>query len=401
MKFKFYSLATLLMQGFASTIIAQLPDNLPMNNLEVYYSFENNANDYFNNCNGAVNGAMLTNDANGNVNAAYSFDGSGDFIDIPAEFVNGQTLSSQTFRVKFKINESGSYTLWNKDGSWQEVAIYIEPDNSIGMFWAFPNYYCSIRTNSNSINLGVWNDVFIIISSNSGTIFIDGVLQNSYQVNNVPSSNISYGHSGSCGTQYGYNRFGFQKISCNPNRYYLGEIDEFGLWSGALTAEEIQQLYIAEVPEGCTDNAACNFNPEAGADDGSCEYAQAYFDCLGNCLNDFDGDGACDELEVPGCTYSFACNYNPLATQDNGSCELPEPYYDCAGNCFLDLNNNGLCDLEEMAGCTSPQAANYHPEASLDDGSCLYTCLGDLNNDETVDTSDLLVFLTVFGQGCP
>ena len=237
-----------LLALFASILVlaneasAQLPNNIPTNNLEVYYSFVNSANDYFNNCNGVVSGASASSDANGNPNSAYSFNGSTDFINIPAEFVNGQTLSSQTFRVKFKINQSGSYTLWNKDGSWQETAIYIEPDNSIGLFWAFPNYYSDIRTNSGSIQLGVWNDVFIIVSNNSASVFINGVQQSSYQVNSVTSSNISYSHSGSCGTQYGNNRFGFVKISCNPNKYHMGEIDEFGLWSRALTNNEITNI---------------------------------------------------------------------------------------------------------------------------------------------------------------
>jgi hypothetical protein len=221
---------------------AQLPNNIPTNNLEVYYSFVNSANDHFNNCNGVVSGASTTNDANGNPNSAYSFNGSTDYIDIPAEFVNGQTLSSQTFRVKFRINQPGSYTLWNKDGSWQETAIYLEPDNSIGLFWAFPNYYSDIRTNSGSIQLGVWNDVFIVVSNNSASVFINGVQQSSYQANTVTSSNISYSHSGSCGTQYGNNRFGFTKISCNPNKYHMGEIDEFGLWSRALTSNEITNI---------------------------------------------------------------------------------------------------------------------------------------------------------------
>jgi hypothetical protein len=110
---------------------------------------------------------------------------------------------------------------------------------------------------------------------------------------------------------------------------------------------------------------------------------------------------AYDEFEVPGCTYSFACNYNPTATRDDGSCDLPEPYYDCAGNCLLDLNGNGLCDLEEVPGCSIPEALNYNPEASLDDGSCLFQCPGDLNNDAQLNTSDLLVFLTVYGESCP
>ena len=36
--------------------------------------------------------------------------------------------------------------------------------------------------------------------------------------------------------------------------------------------------------DGCTDQAACNYNSEATNDDGTCTYAAANFDCDGNCL---------------------------------------------------------------------------------------------------------------------
>ena len=37
-----------------------------------------------------------------------------------------------------------------------------------------------------------------------------------------------------------------------------------------------------------------------------------------DCLNDTDGDGVCDELEVLGCTDATACNYDASATEDDG-----------------------------------------------------------------------------------
>ena len=44
---------------------------------------------------------------------------------------------------------------------------------------------------------------------------------------------------------------------------------------------------------------------------------------------------------------------------------------------------------------------NYNPEAAFDDGSCeVVSCAlqGDLNGDLAVTTSDLLIFLSVFGE---
>jgi hypothetical protein len=87
---------------------------------------------------------------------------------------------------------------------------------------------------------------------------------------------------------------------------------------------------------GCTDVNACNYNADANVEDGSCTYANTYYDCDGNCLSDVDGDGYCDELEVLGCTDAYAINYNADATEEDGSCVYVE---DCELN-FLVLNMN-------------------------------------------------------------
>ena len=51
-------------------------------------------------------------------------------------------------------------------------------------------------------------------------------------------------------------------------------------------------------------------------------FADAGYDCAGNCLADADGDGVCDEFEIAGCTTQSACNYDASATDDDGSCTL-------------------------------------------------------------------------------
>ena len=48
---------------------------------------------------------------------------------------------------------------------------------------------------------------------------------------------------------------------------------------------------------GCMDPEACNYNPSATQNDGSCTYADLYYDCDGNCINDIDMDGECDEVD--------------------------------------------------------------------------------------------------------
>ncbi|MBI1266283.1 MAG: T9SS type A sorting domain-containing protein [Cryomorphaceae bacterium] len=132
---------------------------------------------------------------------------------------------------------------------------------------------------------------------------------------------------------------------------------------------------------GCMSLSACNYNPFALQDDGSClEPIDGCSDCNDEntalVLIDTDGDGVCDGEEIAGCTSSSACNYNDAATDEDESCIEPiEDCYACNetndGLDFVDTDGDGICDGEEIFGCTNPEAENYNPEATEDDGSCI------------------------------
>jgi hypothetical protein len=87
-------------------------------------------------------------------------------------------------------------------------------------------------------------------------------------------------------------------------------------------ATYLQVIHFQDAIFGCTQSAACNFNPAATADNGSCTFTEAGLDCSGNCLADADGDGVCDGDEISGCTDGAACNFNEAATENDGSCEF-------------------------------------------------------------------------------
>jgi len=76
-----------------------------------------------------------------------------------------------------------------------------------------------------------------------------------------------------------------------------------------------------------------------------------------HCINDEDLDEICDELEIEGCSNFGACNYNPVGTQP---CVFPIDLYglnsvDCYGNCLNDTDGDGVCD--EYDNCPE----NYNP----------------------------------------
>jgi hypothetical protein len=150
---------------------------------------------------------------------------------------------------------------------------------------------------------------------------------------------------------------------------------------------------------GCMDPLACNYYPNATFDDGGCIYdGDMYSGNFCMCLIDTDSDGICDEFEISGCTDYEACNYNPEAT-DYDSCEyIADGECDCEGNqldalricggdCEDDYNGNGVCDNLEIYGCTYPDAMNFDPFATADNGSCAYTsnpCPTDLDGNGSV-----------------
>jgi hypothetical protein len=94
---------------------------------------------------------------------------------------------------------------------------------------------------------------------------------------------------------------------------------------------------------------------------------------------DTDNDGVCNANEIAGCTNASACNYNPAATDNNGSCVVPTGCDFCANGAVADgdTDNDGVCNANEIAGCTDSTACNYNANATDSNGTCDYcSCAG-------------------------
>jgi hypothetical protein len=130
---------------------------------------------------------------------------------------------------------------------------------------------------------------------------------------------------------------------------------------------EVDELCPDEIL-GCIDVEACNFNPAANTDDGTCTFPG----CTDPTASNYDATAGCDDSScqyAEGCIDMSACNYDPLAVIDNGTCTYPgctnidACNYDAIAGC-----DDGSCTLP---GCTDPTACNYDATAGCDDGSCL------------------------------
>ena len=161
-------------------------------------------------------------------------------------------------------------------------------------------------------------------------------------------------------------------------------------YDATLTLNGLCTLVETDIP-GCTDASACNYNPQATTDDGSCDFASCSGCTDATACNynpeSTEDDGSCEFTSCAGCTDVNACNYDAGATIDDGSC--------------LELDACGVCggDNSTCSGCTDPEADNYDPNALVDDGSCVFApaCPEDLNNDGQITVADLLELLADFG----
>ena len=99
------------------------------------------------------------------------------------------------------------------------------------------------------------------------------------------------------------------------------------------------------------DDTACNYDINATIDNGSCynndlgcgcdtPAAELGYDCEGNCLSDFDGDGVCD--------FADDCPFNPLETQDSDNDEICDGEDNCPDDynpLQEDIDSNGIGDI--------------------------------------------------------
>ena len=120
-----------------------------------------------------------------------------------------------------------------------------------------------------------------------------------------------------------------------------------------------------------------------------------------NYVIDLQFPGLCSSgAGVPGCTDLAACNYDPLATQDDGTCLYLDALGECGGPCTADDNGNGICDADEACGEAACGAGTYWDAVAGMCRSTLLLCPGDVDGDGTVNVTDVLDVLGGFGANC-
>jgi hypothetical protein len=227
-----------------ANLMAQ-PNYVPTNGLVGWWPFNGNADDESGNGNnGTVNGATLTADRFGNSNKAYSFDGVNDFIQSPNQTLTGSVSFSGWYQMSdfdtpgndmfYISNQSTTNDIYSSNIAFGFRSYQGQYGHSTYVASPLTGYYA---TNNLPIE-NVWHHITCVFENGSYVkMYLDNILI--YSNNNVATS-LSQASLpllfGGTGTSSFY--------------YYLGQLDDIGIWNRALTEQEIANLY-----NGCSNTS--------------------------------------------------------------------------------------------------------------------------------------------------
>ena len=236
---------------------------------------------------------------------------------------------------------------------------------------------------------------------------------------NIPPTggctNVGTGFNNSWPANWSTTTNGFYTYTLNTNTFGLNGSGAWTVtiqnaWTGSAVATYDLDIVFDGICEGdCFIPSACNYDPFADLiNNDLCIFADdlysppGIYDCDGNCLLDFDGDGICNALEIPGCQEPWACNYNPQATDPappSAPCSYPESNeVDCDGNSLLPqfltepqnvtVSCNDVPDSPPVSAQPAPAAVAYY---GLFDESCY----------DAMDEVEFSFTETIYPGDCP
>ena len=206
-----------------------LPNYIPSNGLIGWWPFSGNSLDVSGNGNnGITTTAALTSDRDGNTNSAYQL-GNG-IITLPQGVFEYQRNQFFSISLWFTHSASGNARLISTECP--EGNFRIANIGGNGIFATQYGDYIQDTLTSPSD----WNHFVYTYSNRNETIFINGQLVSTNY--DLSTESLNYCNPLCLGA----------KASSTNNDRWNGKIDDLGIWSRALTIQEIQDLYV-----GCAD----------------------------------------------------------------------------------------------------------------------------------------------------
>jgi hypothetical protein len=236
-------IAVLLAVGFFSATTSQAQTFLT-NGLVAYYPFNGNANDASGNGNnGTVYGATLTPDRFGNPNAAYYFNGTNSYIDIPQNSVLNSlttnfTLSAWIWQQSAKPD---GYRILDKNTAGEPAGWTLDTDGCNGNpgdglrlqgAYVETASACDV-SGQTAYSLMQWHHVVATVSGTNGWVYLDGTLDGSGIVGNIPVNTLDV-------------FIGLAHPGRGSGFWFNGDIDDVRIYNVTLSSNEVAQLYAYE-----------------------------------------------------------------------------------------------------------------------------------------------------------
>ena len=305
-----------------------------------------------------------------------SFDGVDDYADV------GDMLSQGAYTkaawVQSNTTESGSYNIISGNTGhalWAPNSVLSAGHNGT---------YTSVQ-DTEALAVGVWYFVAVTYDSASGTMTL---YKNGIQVDDA----IDIAAPDESTTTY-IGRFA-------GGSYWAGSVDEAAIWNEALSSAEIGALY--------NSGGGLDASTDSG-DYTSSVSLQGYWmmnEGIETTLTDASGNGntgtisGSEWMTEGGCTDAEACNYNPQAVGDNGSCVYTDGICEtCEDGAIVDNDADGdeLCndiddddDNDGVADDVDSDSLNNFVCSDTDSDGCDDCSSGiyDPSNDGTDDDGD-------------
>lgn len=201
--------------------------------LVAYYPFNGNANDESGNGNDgtALGGAVLTSDRFANADAAYSFDGTSGYIQIPdsPDFDFNQPITLTAWIYLNDNTKGGIVGQWGPGGESGDAFTLGVKDGKARFTVPIPGLY--ELSSVSDLGLEEWLFVSVVYDGTTLKLFVNGTPDSSgdIMVDQVDSTQPV--------------TIGFERILSGEPAYFNGTIDDVRIYRIALSDGEILQLY--------------------------------------------------------------------------------------------------------------------------------------------------------------
>ena len=225
----------LLIFIFFIVLIQGISAQIPTTGLLGYYPFNGNANDASGNAqHGTVNGSTLTADRFGNTNSAYSFNGSTNYISLPAGTFTTLNLYTYSCWIKPQGTAGGFALCFGESAFGICQTLAFQPTGSVTAGSYYGSGSQSLIHSSVTYSTNQWIHIAMTRDLTTIKLYVNGVLFTS-------SSAATFGSNAYYGTNQPIRAYIGARTT--GTSYFNGSIDDVRIYNNAVTQTEIIAMY--------------------------------------------------------------------------------------------------------------------------------------------------------------